>query len=78
MPLADRLEITRIHVKPEGDTVFPPIDPAIWREAAREAHPAGPDDDAGFDFVSYLKANALDPQALTRVSATARRSAPLR
>src|SRR6478609_1826452 len=26
MPYADQLEITRIHMTPEGDTVFPPID----------------------------------------------------
>jgi dihydrofolate reductase len=56
MPYADRLEITRIHMTPEGDTVFPPIDPAVWREAAREPHPAGEGDDAAFDFVSHLKA----------------------
>jgi dihydrofolate reductase len=56
MLLADRLEITRIHMTPEGDTVFPPIDPAVWREAAREPHPAGERDDATFDFVSYVKA----------------------
>jgi dihydrofolate reductase len=61
MPLADRLEFTQIHMTPEGDSRFPAIDPAVWREAAREAHPAGPDDDAAYDFVSYLKANALDP-----------------
>ena len=60
MPLAQRLEITRIHMQPEGDSFFPAIDPAIWSEAAREPHPAGPDDDAAYDFVSYLKANALD------------------
>jgi dihydrofolate reductase len=58
MPRADRLEITRIHMAPEGDTVFPTIDPAIWREAAREPHPAGAGDDAAFDFVSYIKAVA--------------------
>ncbi|MEA2872644.1 MAG: dihydrofolate reductase [Hyphomicrobiales bacterium] len=61
MPFADRLEFTQIHMTPEGDSLFPAIDPAVWREAAREAHPAGPDDDAAYDFVSYLKANALDP-----------------
>jgi dihydrofolate reductase len=61
MALADRLEITWIHSKPEGDSVLPPIDPAVWREAARQTHPAGPDDDAAYDFVSYLRANALDP-----------------
>ncbi len=57
MPLADRLEITRIHMNPQGDTAFPPIDPAVWREAAREPHPAGEGDEAAFDFVSYVKAN---------------------
>lgn len=62
LPLADRLEITQVHMKPEGDSVFPPIDPAVWREVARAPHPAGPDDDAAYDFVSYLKVNALDPQ----------------
>jgi dihydrofolate reductase len=56
MALADRLEITRIHMRPEGDTAFPPIDPAAWREASRKPHPAGEGDDAAFDFVSYVKA----------------------
>jgi dihydrofolate reductase len=56
MPVATRLEITQIHAAPEGDTRFPPIDPVIWREVARAAHPAGPNDDAAYDFVSYLRA----------------------
>ena len=60
MPLAQRLEITQIHMQPKGGSFFPAIDPAIWREAARGPHPAGPDDDAAYDFVSYLKVNALD------------------
>src|SRR5437868_4414333 len=60
MPHADRLEITQAHMQPEGDSLFPAIDPAMWREVAREAHPAGADDDAPYDFVSYLKVNALD------------------
>jgi dihydrofolate reductase len=55
MPLADRLEITAIHARPEGDAHFPPIDPAVWRESARATHPAGADDDAAYDFVTYLK-----------------------
>ena len=60
MPFADRLEITRIHMRPEGDTAFPPIDPAVWREVSRMPHPAGEGDDAAFDFVSYAKAGG-DP-----------------
>jgi dihydrofolate reductase len=51
-----------VHMSPGGDTRFPPIDPALWREAARTSHPAGPGDDAGYDFVSYLKANAVSSQ----------------
>jgi dihydrofolate reductase len=57
MRFATRLEITQIHLRPEGDTRFPLIDPAVWREASRTAQPAGPNDDAPYDFVSYLKVN---------------------
>ncbi len=54
MPLADRLEITHVHARPEGDTFFPPIDPKLWRETARSEHPAGPQDDAAFAYVTYI------------------------
>jgi dihydrofolate reductase len=40
MPLADRLEVTHVHARPDGDTVFPPIDPAVWREVERREQPA--------------------------------------
>src|SRR5216684_594668 len=50
---AARLEITRVHVQPEGDTVFPGIDPAQWREAARQDYAAGPDDEAPFTALTY-------------------------
>jgi dihydrofolate reductase len=55
MPFAHRLEITQIHASPQGDAHFPAIDPRLWNESVRESHPAGPDDDAAFDFVTYLK-----------------------
>src|SRR5579871_3863608 len=51
--MAARLEITRVHVRPEGDTVFPEIDPAQWREAARQDFAAGPGDDAPFTTLTY-------------------------
>ena len=56
MPLAQRLEITRVHLKAEGDAQFPPIDPAVWRQSARSEHPAGPDDDAPYEVATYLRA----------------------
>jgi dihydrofolate reductase len=51
--MAARLEITRVHARPEGDTVFPHIDPAQWREVARRDYPAGPDDDAPFTTLTF-------------------------
>jgi len=58
MPIATRLEITRVHLRPDGQAVFPPIDPARWREVARRDSSAGPDDDANFTILTYLRAQA--------------------
>lgn len=55
MGCADRLEITEVHARPEGDTHFVPIDKAVWEEVARVRHSAGPDDSADFSFVSYRR-----------------------
>jgi len=55
MPMADRLEITHVHASPEGDVRFPPIDPEVWQETFREEHFAGPDDDANFTLVTYVR-----------------------
>ena len=52
---ADRLEITEVHARPEGDTRFAAIDAAIWQEVARVRHPAGPDDSADFSYVTYRR-----------------------
>jgi dihydrofolate reductase len=56
MPVADRLEITRVHAEFAGDAIFPCIDPAIWCEIARSERAAGPEDDAIMTFVSYRPA----------------------
>lgn len=40
LPLADRLYLTEVHMKPEGDTLFPDFDRAAWREVKREFHAA--------------------------------------
>jgi dihydrofolate reductase len=50
---AARLEITLVHARPQGDSVFPPIDPTRWREIRRSEHTAGADDDAAFAFLTY-------------------------
>ena len=56
MPFADRLDITLVHAKPAGDTYFPEIDRQVWREAERSDHPAGPQDDAGYSRITYIRA----------------------
>jgi dihydrofolate reductase len=56
MDLADRLEITHVHARPAGDTVFPPIDARRWRAVARTEHPAGARDDVAFSTVTYRRA----------------------
>ena len=55
MHVADRLEITEVHARPEGDTYFAAIDAADWEEAARVRNPAGPDDSADFSYVTYRR-----------------------
>ncbi len=40
LPHADRLYLTEIHLKPDGDTVFPPFDRSEWDEVKREFHKA--------------------------------------
>lgn len=51
---ADRLEITEVHARPEGDTHFA-IDRTEWDEVARVRHPAGGDDSADFSYVTYRR-----------------------
>jgi dihydrofolate reductase len=50
---ADRMVITRVHLRPQGDTKFPAIDPTLWKEIAREEHPLGPEDEAAFTTIVY-------------------------
>jgi dihydrofolate reductase len=40
LPEADRLYLTEVHLKPEGDTLFPAFDREEWREVKREFHKA--------------------------------------
>lgn len=38
MKYADTLEITRVHLSPEGDTFFPEIDMKVWKIVKEEKH----------------------------------------
>jgi dihydrofolate reductase len=56
MPRATRMDITLVHARPAGDVRFPPIDPNTWREIERREHPAGPQDDAAYAQITYVRA----------------------
>ena len=55
MAWVDRLEMTEVHVRPEGDTYLAAIDTAVWEEVARVRHSAGADDSADFSYVTYRR-----------------------
>ena len=55
MDIADRLEITEVHGRPDGDTYFAALDRACWEEVTRIRNPAGPDDSADFSYVTYRR-----------------------
>src|SRR6202011_5345102 len=58
MDIADRLEITEVHARPDGDTYFAAIDAADWEEVARVRNPAGSDDSAEVSYVTYRRRKA--------------------
>lgn len=51
--LANRLYVTEVHTRIDGDAHFPAIDPAIWREASREKHFSDEKNQYAYDFVVY-------------------------
>lgn len=53
---ADRVYLTRIDARFDGDATFPPLDRARWREAWREDHPPAGTRTLGFSFLRYERA----------------------
>jgi dihydrofolate reductase len=53
MPQADRLYITEIKTKLEGDTYFPAFNKNEWQETSRRHHPKDDRHAYAFDFVLY-------------------------
>jgi dihydrofolate reductase len=55
MQAADRLDVTEVHARPEGDTSLAAIDAMQWEEVSRARNPAGPDDSVDFSYVTYRR-----------------------
>lgn len=53
LPLADRLDLTRIEREFEGDTFFPDFDEAGWRLVREERHEAGESSLLAYSFQTW-------------------------
>ena len=51
LPHVDEHLISEVHLKPEGDTHYPPLDHGMWAEESREHH-------EGFDVVRWARVPA--------------------
>lgn len=59
MPLADRLYISHVALAPEGDTLFPPIDPSVWEVVDEPEVPLTGRDSAAFSVRVYARRTGL-------------------
>jgi len=63
LPMADRLYLTLIDAKIEGDTWFPVIDERCWQVSDTETHPADETNAYAMTFVTFNKVQAADELA---------------
>lgn len=53
---ADRIELTEVHIAPDGDIKMPAFDDSVWEEVAREDHGAK-NGKPGYSFVTLKRKN---------------------
>lgn len=51
LPHVQKIFLTKVHAAPDGDAVFPALDPSVFKEIGRQDHPKGPDDEHPFTFI---------------------------
>ena len=55
LPLAEQIEITKVHVSPEGDTYFPAVDWSQYEEIWRKEYDGSADGVPDCTFLTYRK-----------------------
>lgn len=55
MPLAQKIELTRVHASFDADTFFPKIDKTIWKEVKNTFHDKDDKHDYPFSFITYSR-----------------------
>lgn len=53
LPLADKIELTRVHDTFEADTFFPEINLLEWKETFSKFHPKDEQNDHEYTFITY-------------------------
>lgn len=85
LPLARRIDLTRVHAEVSGDVSFPPLDPREWQETQRTDHPADARHAYAMTFsVLERRASGAAPRAadqsrvaiISRASSRSRRAEP--
>ena len=56
LSVADRICLTRIHARPDGDTYFPELDQSVWREVSSAPLEPDPRDSAAATLHIYERA----------------------
>lgn len=51
LPRARRVYLTEVHARPQGDTIFPELDPAEWQEIRRDAPVSGGEGQPDYSIV---------------------------
>jgi dihydrofolate reductase len=69
MPAADRLIISLVHDRPEGDALFPDVDRNMWRELDRTEHPPGPDNSTGYAHIQFERIDRASPSGASATGA---------
>jgi len=55
LPLADKIELTRVHSEFEADAFFPEINPDEWELASEEFHPKDEKHNFDFTFQTFIR-----------------------
>ena len=55
LPLTQRIYLTRIAARPDGDAIFPALDPAQWRLTSESPVPGGSNDDVSAVAQVYIR-----------------------
>jgi dihydrofolate reductase len=61
LPHATEQLVSEIPLDPEGDVLYPPIDPAVWEEVSREARD-------GYDVVRWVRSSPRAARSTGRLS----------